>query len=258
MKLTKVKLSDIALGDNLSRGPNFEHTMRSIEQLADKIVANCYWDPPDVRERGRSNGRKVYDLIAGYKRINAAILLDSQRRLPECVGDKTGVNVIVRDANDAEVDTFNTTENLVRENLSTYQTAHSMYQLHKRHLLPPKELAERYGLDRKTVANYIRCIKQLSPIILEAWQRFDGTDDPIPMPKLYTWASLPEEEQVKRYEATHWAKVNGAGTKNERLEARPLRKRREIERVLKRTLNPDVIATLTWVLCDREQSPENL
>lgn len=244
MQLTQVKLQDIEIVDNLSRAGD-DHTEEEIRSLAEKIIVNQFWDPPDVRKN-----RNRIELIAGHLRIAAATYLDSEGRLPTVAGDKKGVWVLIHEKTDAARDALNAAENIVKKNLSTYQTAHTLHELQIRHSLDNRELAKRFGLDRKTIANYIRAARDLIPEIQHAWLNFDRSQHPIALMKLLTWAGLPPDEQLRQFDVSKWGKIYRM--RDEAAERQSLRSRREIETALKNSTDLTVLITLEWVLRKRD------
>lgn len=257
LRLVQVKLQHILPGDNISRA-GVEHSPHAIRRLADQIIINDYWNPPDVTPSAshRTEDKQRYRLVAGYKRIAAATLLAQEGRLPAVAGDKNGVYVYVQNRDSAASDALNAAENIVRQNLSTYQTAHTLLYLHEKHGHSPKHLSEAYGLLSKTVSNYIRAARKLIPKIQQAWLNFEDSPKPIGINKLLEWAALPPEEQLIQFESSAWAHIYKIQAEDSKPKAsqKPLsnmRSRSEIESLLDTTANLYVSMTLEWVLKKR-------
>lgn len=253
MQLLQVKLKDIRIGENLSRA-GVEHTTASITALAEAILVNNYWNPPDVIRRGHR--KDSYELVAGHLRIQAAKLLSSEARLPQVAGDKNGVWVLLHSKSEAERDLQNAAENIVRKNLSTYQTAHTLLELHERYGHDYKKLVEISGrtLTNKAIANYVRAARELCTPIQRAWLNFEGSDHPIPINKLLAWAALPLEDQEREFAASRWNLVYKM-LDNKDLRPKSMRRRSEIEKRLANAFGIEKV-TLEWVLCLTEKDNE--
>jgi len=250
MKLELVPLTKLVIGENLSRA-GVEPTEKSIRELADCIEENNDWDPPDATKRDG-----VYHLEAGFRRIAAAQLLIEQNRLPEGAGKKQSVYLLVRELRtEKDGDIRNALENISREDLNSYQTAHTLADIQTRHNYTNGQLAALSRLDIKSVGNYIRLTHKLTPRIKAAWLNYEGTEKAIPLLRLLAWASKEPDEQERQYDNSVWGTTFVPHSQPKRL-----RRRETIEKRLETETNLEVIKVLQWVLGEdngRKHSSDN-
>ena len=117
----------------------------ALEELADSIKANGVVQPIVVRpaeERGR------YILILGERRLHAS----------KKVG-KTHVPALVRRVSEQQAAEMTIVENLQREDLSPLEQAEAFRVLSNKFSLTQQEIAERVGLSRTSITNYMRLLK---------------------------------------------------------------------------------------------------
>lgn len=249
-QLRRAKLSDIKIVDNISRA-NIQHEYHEIQALAERIVHNNFWDPPHCVK----NRKGELELADGHMRIAAATLLQSEGRLPEiCGNNKEGVHILIIKRTQAERDALNMASTVIKKGQSTYQKAHALWELQKRHGHPNKKLAEQYGLDHKSVANYIRAARDLCPRIQRAWLNFERGESPIGMTQLLYWASLPPDDQEAEFQASRWGEIY---TLSERASKHPhkagivTQPREVIQYAYEHVTDPKIKHTLEWVLRKR-------
>lgn len=242
MKLVLAKFTDIVVGENFSRGPGFTYSEREIKELADQILENDRWDPPDVAIR--SDGK--YDLTSGFHRYYSALYLDQQGQLPKCVGEKHQLQVLAynRDSQRALFD--NAVENICRTDLNTYQLAHTLFGLQQRTQASVEDLCRAFNLHGQSVRNYIRLARNLDETIQEAWRNNEGTKRAIPLLQLLRWASLTPEIQKEAYLSSDWAKSESPGRNRRR--THHIRTIHEIEERLLVETDTQVVNALRWVL----------
>lgn len=245
MKLLLVKFSNIILGENTSRGPNHQYTEREIIELADQIVENDYWDPPDAADLG--NGK--FELTAGFHRYHSALYLDQQGKLPEIAGEKQSIRILAYERNPFQKAKHNATENISRTNLTPYQLAHTLQNLHENHQCDVENLSTSFGIDKQTVRNYLRLSRNLCSTVKKAWRNCENTPRAIPLVKLLRWATLESDQQEKAFLSSDWA-TGKFKIKTRR--RKTLRTYEEIEVALIECLNLDIIHALEWVLCRKE------
>ena len=114
-----------------------------LKELADSIRASGVVQPVLLR---RADGR--YQLIAGERRWRAA----RQAGL-------TLIPAVVREMGDRDALEMALTENLLREDLNALEAAQGFAALQQNHGLSHEEIAERLGLDRSTVTNFLRLLR---------------------------------------------------------------------------------------------------
>ena len=115
-----------------------------LRELSESIKNNGLVQPPTVRK----NAAGKYELIAGERRLRAALLLGWK---------KISVNLI--EADDLTAAAMTTTENINREDLNPIEEAVSYKTLQDRFNLTQADVAERVGKGRATVANAMRLLE---------------------------------------------------------------------------------------------------
>jgi len=117
----------------------------ALEELADSIKANGVVQPIVVRaaaEEGR------YVLILGERRLHAS----------KKIG-KTHIPALVRRVSEQQAAEMTIIENLQREDLSPLEQAEAFRVLSTKFNLTQQQIAERVGLSRVSIANYMRLLK---------------------------------------------------------------------------------------------------
>src|SRR4029453_4237001 len=114
-----------------------------IEELARSIRANGVIQPIVVRRAGEG-----YEIVAGERRWRA-----SQR------AGLLKVPVVVRDIPDDRLLAAALIENIQREDLNPVEEAHAYRRLADQFHLPQEKIADAFGKDRSSVANYLRLLK---------------------------------------------------------------------------------------------------
>jgi ParB family transcriptional regulator, chromosome partitioning protein len=117
----------------------------ALEELADSIKANGVVQPIVVRP-AEEEGR--YILILGERRLHA-----SKK------AGKTHVPALVRRVSEQQAAEMTIVENLQREDLSPMEQAESFRVLSNKFSMTQQQIAERVGLSRVSVANYMRLLK---------------------------------------------------------------------------------------------------
>ena len=117
-------------------------------RLAESIKASGILQPVLVRRAGER-----LEIVAGERRWRAAQLA-GLRQIP----------VLVRSITDDESAVFGLVENLQREDLNAMEKAQSFQVLMKRLGATQEALASRVGLERSTVANFLRLLDLPEPI----------------------------------------------------------------------------------------------
>lgn len=150
-----VKSIDIKL---IKTGHNYRTVMDQValEELASAMKENGQLQAVGVT----SNPDGTYDLNYGFRRVEAAKLLGWSTIKAE-IGEKA--NAVVHRFN-------NLTENMARENLTTYDQAMAFHDLKQNYKVSGSEIARKAGKNVSYVNNLIRVVESLEPIILERWK----------------------------------------------------------------------------------------
>jgi ParB family chromosome partitioning protein len=122
-----------------------------LAQLAASIEANGVLQPVTVRP-GKEEGK--YVLIAGECRWKASALA-KQETIP----------AIVKVVSDQQAMELTIIENLQRADLSCMDQAHAFERLSREFQLTQVEISLRTGVERSTVANYMRMLKLPHPVL---------------------------------------------------------------------------------------------
>ena len=121
---------------------------KELKELADSIRSSGLLQPILVRQVGDR-----YELIAGERRWRAAQL-----------AGQTQIPVLIRSVSDDESAVAGLVENLQREDLNAIEKAQSFQLLMKRLGGTQEALATRVGLERSTVANFLRLLDLPEPV----------------------------------------------------------------------------------------------
>ncbi len=129
--------------------PRTNFNEESVLELAESIKTLGIIQPITVRKLDNNK----YQLVSGERRLRAA----------RCIKLKT-IPTYVRIANDQEILEMALVENIQRRDLDPIEIALSYNRLVEEINLTQKQLSQRVGKKRSTVANYMRLLK-LDPII---------------------------------------------------------------------------------------------
>ncbi len=124
--------------------PRRDFKEEELNELAESLRNNGLVQPPSVRKN--SSGK--YELIAGERRLRAALLAGWKK-----------IRVTLIEADDLTAAAMTTTENLQREDLNPIEEADSYKTLQDTFGLTQQEVAERVGKARATVANSVRLLE---------------------------------------------------------------------------------------------------
>lgn len=124
--------------------PRREFKDEELNELAESLKNNGLVQPPTVRK----NADGKYELIAGERRLRAALLAGWKK-----------IRVTLIEADDLTAAAMTTTENLQREDLNPIEEAVSYRTLQDRFGLTQQEVADRVGKGRATVANSVRLLE---------------------------------------------------------------------------------------------------
>lgn len=118
----------------------------ALEELANSIQVNGVVQPIVVRPAEDGDGR--YTLILGERRLHAS----------KKVG-KTHIPALVRKVSTQQAAEMTIIENLQREDLSPMEQAQAFKVLSTEFNLTQQQIAERVGLSRESISNYMRLLK---------------------------------------------------------------------------------------------------
>ncbi len=121
----------------------------AMEELVASIRTTGVVQPIVVRPIG--SGR--FQLIAGPRRWEAS------RR-----AGKTAIPAVVREVSDQQAMELTIIENLQRQDLNPMEQARAFDRLGREFGLTQEQMAQRTGIDRATVSNYIRLLKLPAPV----------------------------------------------------------------------------------------------
>jgi len=127
--------------------PRRDFDESALAQLAESIRRYGLLQPVVVTELPEGSGGRGYQLIAGERRLRAAVMA-GVREIP----------CIVRRASRQEMLELALVENIHRSDLNAIERAEGYRDLMDRFSLSQEELAARLGHPRSTVANYLRLL----------------------------------------------------------------------------------------------------
>lgn len=123
--------------------PRDEFDEATLRELAASIKAMGLIQPVTVRKNGDR-----YQLISGERRLRASQLAGLER-----------IPAYVREADDTAALEMALVENIQREDLDPVEIALALRRLTEECALTQEQLAERVGMKRATVANYLRLLR---------------------------------------------------------------------------------------------------
>ena len=123
--------------------PRQAFNQQALQELADSIKQQGLIQPVVVRRQANS-----YQLVAGERRLRAA----------QMAGFDT-VPALVKKVNDQETLELALLENLQREDLNPMEEARAYQRLQSEFQLRQREVAQRVGKDRSSVANVLRLLQ---------------------------------------------------------------------------------------------------
>ncbi len=124
--------------------PRRDFKDEELSELAESLKNTGLVSPPSVRK----NAKGKYELIAGERRLRAALLAGWKK-----------IRVTLIEADDLTAASMTTTENLQREDLNPIEEAISYKTLQDTFNLTQQDVAERVGKARATVANSVRLLE---------------------------------------------------------------------------------------------------
>lgn len=142
-----------------------------IDSLATQIANDGQLNPIQV---GPQTADGKFPVIAGFRRVAALKKIARS-------GTNLPVFAVIIDKEEAERAWLNLTENLAREDLTTYERAKGLARMVESFGWKPQQIAARFGVDetgakvkgmsQSNIFNLVGAFKQLSPTCLDAWSK---------------------------------------------------------------------------------------
>lgn len=254
-ELISVELNKIEVDNEFNSRKKYER----IEELARDIKSQGQITPGVARPTGKSD--VPYYLVAGRRRYEALKLLDAARK-PNSA--PVTMDLVVRHDMDGAKEAFllNLTENLARDELTSYEVARAVKSMADDYHMGPREVSARLnvskGFSRQNVGNMIRALNNLPKPILVAWE---GDSPVCTLKHIIKWSAMTQDEAMEAYEVeaglTAPVVAGEAGIAPEARQGRKRVSKVKIEDALTvcRALDKDgvegagyVVATLKWIL----------
>lgn len=143
----QVSLLDVGEIQPNRHQPRSDFDENRLQELATSIERSGLMQPIVVRSTGNT-GEGPWELIAGERRLRAVKHLG-----------RSHVPAIVIEAGEREAAELALIENLQREDLNPIERAQALVRLRDSFGLTQKDLSERVGLDRSSIANLIRILE---------------------------------------------------------------------------------------------------
>ena len=128
--------------------PRQEFPEQDLRELADSIRVNGLLQPILVRKKGSS-----FELVAGERRLRAAQMAGLER-----------IPALVRDLTPEASAVAALVENIQRSDLNAIEKAGAFRRLLETTKATQEDLAKQLGLDRSTVANFLRLLDLPAPV----------------------------------------------------------------------------------------------
>jgi len=142
--ITFIPIEEIAPNPSQPRR-NFDET--SLNQLANSIRTFGMLQPVLVKRIENPQDNKKYQLIAGERRLRAAMIAKLEQ-----------IPCIIKPASRLETLELSLIENLQRADLNPIEKAMAYQKLIDQFQLTQQQVADRVGLPRTTIANYLRLL----------------------------------------------------------------------------------------------------
>lgn len=264
MQVVELKLSQIHVDKdwNVREARNYG----DIDSLASLIASEGQRTPIEV---GPATPEGKHPVITGFRRVAAV------RKLSRETGQEHHILAVIVDKEEAEKAWLNLTENLAREDLTTFERAKGLARLVNDFGWTEKDIAKRFGasdkddgkevkgLSEPNVRNLVSGFNKLSPKCLEAWSKdlikveavnrikakdHEEQDDILPYIKGKSGDKLLQA--IEEYEAGADAPSvaeDTENTKKKRAKPGPATVRKALAWA-KEGEHDDVVAVLKWVL----------
>ncbi|HOT42075.1 MAG TPA: ParB/RepB/Spo0J family partition protein [Syntrophorhabdaceae bacterium] len=159
------------------RQPRFDIKQETLENLAVSIREKGLLQPIVVRKKDR-----FYEIIAGERRYRAAVMAGLRE-----------IQASVKDYSDSEALEVALIENLQREDLNPIEVATVYDRFIKEFGYTQQQLADKIGIDRSTVANFIRILA------LPDWIKQLISEGRLTQGHARSLLSLKNEKEQKRF-----------------------------------------------------------
>ncbi len=136
--------------------PRHEFSPEAIEELAASIREKGVLQPVIVKKVGKENGRNLYELICGERRLRASLLCGLLE-----------IPAIIKDIAQEDFLEWALIENIQRQDLNAIEEAQAYQRLIEERMLSQDEIAKRVGKNRVTVTNFLRLLRLPEEVI--AW-----------------------------------------------------------------------------------------
>lgn len=150
---TGIRFISIDLIANNPAQPRQEFNQQELLELAESIKSLGVLQPAIVRP-GRGSNDSKFEIVAGERRWRASKLA-GLKQMP----------VIVQDIDDRQSLEIALVENIQRSALNPIEEAQAFEKLMSEFSLSQKEVAERVGRDRASIANFLRLLKLPEEVI---------------------------------------------------------------------------------------------
>lgn len=168
--------------------PKFAELCQSIKMAG--LVEPIVLTPLDDEKKARAG--LIYDLVAGFRRFRAL----------RKVGSREKMAVLHHYSHPAQRIIVNLLENQHREDLRAYEEARAFRKL-KDEGFRVETIAEKLAISESKVNNYISCVDNLVPELLEVFKKnSEGTT----LSMLISMSRAPKEEQESYYRALSMTK----------------------------------------------------
>src|SRR6266705_1023071 len=135
--------------------PRHEFNAEELSELQESLKASGLLQPITVRRRPGKGG---FELIAGERRLRAAVKLDWKE-----------IPAIIKEIDDKTILTLALVENLQRTDLNPIEEGEGYHKLSHEFGLTQQQIAETVGKDRTTITNMLRLL-QLPAVVRELLQ----------------------------------------------------------------------------------------
>ena len=157
--------------------PRLKIDEKSIAELASSIKGKGLLQPIILRRKD-----KGYEIIAGERRFRAAVMAGLKE-----------VPAIIKDVDEKEALEISLIENLQREDLNSLEVAIVYERFIEEFSYTHEELAQKMGVDRSSVSNFIRLLK------LPQWIKELITEEKLTQGHARALLTLKSEKEQKRF-----------------------------------------------------------
>ncbi|MBI3306962.1 MAG: ParB/RepB/Spo0J family partition protein [Candidatus Omnitrophica bacterium] len=134
--------------------PRQEFAPEAIEELAASIREKGVLQPVIVKKTGTEEGRNLYELVCGERRLRASLLCGLKE-----------IPAIIKDIAQDDFLEWALIENIQRQDLNAVEEAQAYQKLMENRLFSQEEIAKRVGKNRVTVTNALRLLRLPEEVI---------------------------------------------------------------------------------------------